>query len=171
MALDEVRNLVSTYIDDVKNRQLYNKICEYLDSIEGKQKEIESETLLDFARDKLISKRYSKRDACRSGSPGVVVLELHHAYPLLLTLLGYWVNAVWKNGWKENLSAERKRVLYDCLRQGIDYWDFRGLDRDRYDYLLDRLLPTKSNDLPTKKWDIGSMIKIIVSKIPFLKLP
>jgi len=165
MTLDAVRNLVSANIDDVKNRHLYNKICEYLDSIESKQKEIESETLLDFARDKLLSKRCNKRDACKSGSPGVVVLKLHHAYPLLLTLLGYWVNAVWKNGWKENLSAVEKRALYDRLRQGIDYWDFKGLDRDRYDYLLDRLLPTKSNDLPAKKWDIGSMIKTIVSKM------
>ena len=68
-------------------------------------------------------------------------MQMHYAYPLLLTVLGWWVNAVFNTGTTTELALEEKAALRKRIEDGIFRWDWRGVDSHYYDHLLNRLVP------------------------------
>jgi len=134
----EVKAKIEQYLGNSKTEDPYNVVNRYLEQIPVEKRISETEELLTLIGEAMTKQPNTLEDRCRSGSPGVIVMGSHYAYPLQLTLLGWWVYAHLDTA--KGLTPEDKRVLYDHLKKGINRFDIYGHDRDRYDYLIDRLV-------------------------------
>jgi len=110
----------------------------------------QAEQLLDFLA-KAVAQPQTYQDKINSGSPGVICMNIHFAYPLLLTVLGWWVDTLFYTETAKELTQEEKGVLYSRLNVGLRRWDWNRLDEGRYDGLLRQLLPPKPPKAPEEK--------------------
>ncbi len=136
----EIRDRIEQYLRDSKTENPYNVVNQYLEQISVERRISEAEELLTLIRKAMTKQPNTLEDRYRSGSPGVIVMGSHYAYPLQLTLLGWWVYAHLDA--VKDLNPEDKRALHNRLIEGINYFDVYGHDRDRYDYLIDGLVET-----------------------------
>ena len=140
MTFNEVKVRVSNFLRDQKSGNPSDVLNTYFAGIPEESRIGKAEELLTLLVDRT-TKPQTREDVIGSGSVGVIVLGLPYAYPLLLTVLGWWVYAVYYTGTAKELTLEEKLALHKRLKDGIYRWDWQGYDARRYDYLLDRLVP------------------------------
>ncbi len=143
--LEQLMGKIKVYLAD-SSKNPYNEVIDYIveqiPEEEIDRKIEETEVLLHLVREG-IQKPYTREDTIRSGSPGVIVLGTHYAYPLQLSLLSSWVY-----GWvdaAENFTPEDKIALGNYIMDGVRFFDPRGLDWNRYTpqqgYPMNKLFP------------------------------
>jgi len=140
MTFNEVKGKVANFLRNSRSEDLSDVLNAYFAGIPKESHIGEAEELLVLLVERT-AKTQTRADMVNSGSPGVIAMGMPYAYPLLLTVLGWWVNAVYNTGTAAELTLEEKVVLHKRLKDGIFCWDWQGYDEHRYDYLLDRLVP------------------------------
>jgi len=141
MSFNEVKGKVANFLRD-SSGDPSDVLNAYFAGIPEESRIGEVEELLVLLAERT-ARPQTRADMINSGSPGVIAMGMPYAYPLLLTVLGWWVHAVFKTGTAKELTPEEKVALHKRLKGGIFRWDWQGYDEHHYDYLLDRLVPPK----------------------------
>lgn len=142
MTFNEVKGKVANFLRNSRSEDPSDVLNTYFAGIPKESRIREAEELLVLLVERT-SKPQMRADMINSGSPGVIAMGMSYAYPFLLTVLSWWVHAVFDTGTATELALEEKVALHKRLKDGIFRWDWQGYDEHRYDYLLDRLVPPK----------------------------
>lgn len=140
MDFNEVKGKVANFLRDSRSGDPSDALNAYFAGIPEESGIGEAEELLVLLVERT-ARPQTRADMINSGSPGVITMGMPYAYPLLLTVLGWWVHAVFKTGMTKELTPEEKVGLHKRLKDGIFRWDWQGHDEHRYDHLLYRLVP------------------------------
>ena len=163
ITFDQVKTMVEEYLRDSSRDDPYEVVNDYLKKIPVPDRLSKVKELMILIKEAMITKAQTTEDLCRSGSPGVIVLGTHYAYPLQLSLLGYWVYDNLDTA--GNLTVEGKSALHDRLRKDIDSFDVFGEDKNRYDYLLDRLIQATEKPVKEKSRETQGFFSRLLQKI------
>lgn len=85
---EEVKSRIERYLNDSKAEDPDDIVNEYFEQISVEKRISEAEELLNLIREAMMTKPNTLEDRCCSGSPGVITLGFHYAYPLQLTFWG-----------------------------------------------------------------------------------
>ena len=140
MTFNEVKGKVADFLRSSRSGDPSDVLNAYFASIPAESRIGGAEELLVLLVERT-ARPQTRADMINSGSPGVISMGLPYAYPLLLTVLGWWVYAVYDIVIAEELTLEEKVALHKRLKDGIFRWDWQGYDKHHYDHLLDRLVP------------------------------
>jgi hypothetical protein len=140
MTFNEIRNKVVNFLRNSRNEDPSDVLNAYFSDIPKESCIGEAEELLVLLAEGT-ARPQARVDMINSGNPGVIAMRTSYAYPLLLTVLSWWVYAVYDTGTVAELTLEEKVALHKRLKDGIFRWDWQGYDKHRYDHLLDRLVP------------------------------
>jgi len=140
MTFQEVKVQVANYLHYSGSGDPTDVLNAHFTSIPEESRIEEAEELLTLLVERT-ARPQTRSDMVNSGSVGVIATGMPYAYPLLLTVLGWWVGAVYHTGTVTELTTGEKLALHKHLNDGIFRWDWRGYDANQYNYLLDRLVP------------------------------
>jgi hypothetical protein len=147
MTFSEIKGEVTSFLNDSRSgdpsgrlNAYFSGINAYFSGISEEARIGEAEELLNLIAEQT-ARPQSNAEMINSGSPGVIAMGIPYAYPLLLTVLGWWVFAVLKTGTKTELTAEEEATLHKRLKDGITRWDWLRCDDHHYDPLLNQLVP------------------------------
>jgi hypothetical protein len=143
ISFNDLKAMVANFLRNSKNADPSNALNEYFGSIPEEQRIKEAEELMILLVNRT-AKPQTKEDAINSGNIGVITMGLPYAYSLLLTVLSWWVYAVYHTGTAKELTLEEKQALRQRLKDGIYRYDWLGADPRHYDSLLDQLVPAES---------------------------
>lgn len=151
MLFDKVKEMVQAYLQG-EDSGTYDVVNQYLNSIYTDKERLARETheLLQLLRDGILGKQPTNETSVRLGNPGTITMGLHYAYPLLVTVLGYWVGALVDLALSQNLSEEQRKVLRSSIEAEIFHFDVHGWEvrEKRHEYLLRRLFDPPQPELP-----------------------
>ncbi len=147
MLFNEVKGLVQAYLQG-EDSGTYDAVNKYLTSIYTDKERLAQETheLLQLLRDGILKKQPTREDSVRLGNVGTITMGLHYAYPLLVTILGYWVGACVNLALNQNLKEEQRKDLRTSIEKEIVYFDVHGLEvqEGRHEHYLRKLfIPSK----------------------------
>lgn len=142
MTFEEVRDSVVLFLRDSRSGDPIDLLSSYFGGLSETERIMPAEELLDLLAEGT-RRPFTYEDTIRSGSPGVITMRLHYAYPHLLTVLGWWVWATHSTHMKTTggLTSEAKALLHEYLTVGIEQWDWDRRDHARYASVLRSLLP------------------------------
>jgi hypothetical protein len=152
MLFDKVKEIVQTYLQG-EDSGTYDVVNKYLTSIYADKERLARETheLLQLLRDGMLGKQPTSEASVRLGNVGTITMGLHYAYPLLVTVLGYWVGARVDLALTQNLNEEQRKALRTSIEKEIVYFDVHGLEvrEGRHEYRLRKLfIPPKEEENP-----------------------
>lgn len=75
---EEVKARIKQYLENSRTEDPHNIVNEYFGQISVERRISEAEELLDLIREAIMTKPNTPEDRCRSGSPGVIVLDRNH---------------------------------------------------------------------------------------------
>jgi len=161
MLFDELKEMVRTYLQG-EDSGTYDAVNKYLTSIYADKERLAQETheLLHLLRNGIIGKQPTREDSVRLGNVGTITMGLHYAYPLLVTVLGYWVGARVELALAQNLNEEQRKNLRTSIEKEIVYFDVHGWEvrEGRHEYHLRKLFipsepePSQVQPKPSRWW-------------------
>lgn len=154
---DDIKRKVAQYLDNSRNADPSDEVIAYFNNIPHGRRIKEAANLLNLIKAGMAK---TKEVNPFSGNIGVIVLGLHYAYPLLLTLLSYWVNAVYKNTMSIETGEGYHVGLYMELYEGINKWDEKGMSKGYYNHLMDPLIPHEQPETVKKPGRFGRLLAL-----------
>ena len=151
-----VKQQVRTYLEGRGRTDIHEVVNGYLGSIYNDKERLarEAKQLLSLLQVG-VGQPYTQEQAVRFGNVGTIAMGTHYAYPLLITVLGYWIDAECSVAIAKNLGEEeRKDIRADLERQMRDFDVYgREVAEGRQDHHLNRLYtppPPPPASAPTK---------------------
>ena len=157
MNFEQIKVRIRLYLEGKGGDDIYDIVNGYLRGIFDEKERMaqEGKALVSLLQGG-VSQSFTQEDAVRFGNVGTIVMGMHYAYPLLVTVLGYWVEAECSIAIAKDLGEEERKEIRSDIERWIEHFDVYGWEvRERHhDYLLDRLFvpspPPSPPSPPTK---------------------
>lgn len=152
MVFEEVERQVKNFLSNSANEDPASDLNVFFTEL-SKERRIESAEKLLIPLVERTARPQTHQDMINSRSVGVIAMRMPYAYPLLITVLGWWVYSVHDTETATELTTEEKLALHKRLKDGLSRWDWLGYDAHSYDHLLNRLVPpepSQEQQLPSK---------------------